>query len=263
MSRLSRGAALTLFAAAFVPLAACSVQVGDLTARATDEWTRTYPLTEGGEVEIVNANGRIDIEAVDGRSVEVRAERIARATSDESARDILSRIRITEDIKPGRVSLRTERLEGILIGVRFEVNYKVRAPMGAVVRARATNGNVAVTGFRARVIANSTNGNVTAADVSGGLEARTTNGSLSVSLLSLGEDPIDLRTTNGSVVLGMPSNAKANVSANCVNGVIDVAGLELELMGEQSRRRTRGRLNGGGTPVEINTVNGRIKIAAR
>src|SRR6185436_11788064 len=122
------------------------------------------------EVEIVNANGRIDIEAVDGRSVEVRAERIVRATSDESARDILSRLRITEDIKPGRVSLRTERLEGILIGVRFEVHYKVRAPEGAVVRARATNGNLAVTGFKSRVIASSSNGNVTATDVSGGLE---------------------------------------------------------------------------------------------
>ena len=252
-----------LLAAVAVATAACNVSVGDLTARATDEWTRTYPLSEGGELQIVNSNGRIDIEGVDGRVVEVRAERVARATTDESARDILSRITITENVTADRVSLQTERIEGILIGVRFEVHFKVRAPKDALIRARGTNGNVAVTGIKGRVVANTTNGNVTAVDVSGGLEARATNGAVSVRLLSLGADPIDLRTTNGPVVLGMPSMAKANVSANCVNGVIEVSGLELELMGEQSRRRTRGRLNGGGTPVEINTVNGRIKIAAR
>ena len=147
--------------------------------------------------------------------------------------------------------------------MRFEVHYRVRVPKDALVRARGTNGNVSVAGMAARVIASTANGNITATDVSGGLEARGTNGSVTVSLSSLGADPIDLRTTNGPVTLALPATAKANVSANCVNGVIDVAGLELELMGEQTRRRTRGRLNGGGTPVEINTVNGRIKIAAR
>src|SRR5713101_5968647 len=104
----------SLVAAAALATAACNVAVGDLTARAADEWTRTYPLSAGGELQIVNPNGRIEIEGVDGRSVEVRAERVAQATSDEFARDILSRIKITEEIKPDRVSLVTERLEGIL-----------------------------------------------------------------------------------------------------------------------------------------------------
>ena len=30
-------------------LAGCDMSMGNLAARATDEWTHTYPLTAGGE----------------------------------------------------------------------------------------------------------------------------------------------------------------------------------------------------------------------
>ena len=36
-----------------------------------------------------------------------------------------------------------------------------------------------------------------------------------------------------------------------------------EPMGEQSKRRVRGRMNGGGTPIEVATVNGRVMISSR
>ena len=117
-----------------VALAGCDVAFhGHLTARASDEWTRTYPLTAGGEVRIVNTNGKIEIEGVDGSTVEVRAERIARAATDAAARELLPRIEIKEDVTPDRVSLETERMSGILIGAAFEVQYHVRAPKNAVI----------------------------------------------------------------------------------------------------------------------------------
>jgi len=99
-----------------VALAGCYVSLGNLSARATDEWTHTYPLTAGGEIRIVNTNGRIDVEGVEGTTVEVRAERIARGATDAAARELLPRIVIKEDIKPDRVSFETERMNGIMIG---------------------------------------------------------------------------------------------------------------------------------------------------
>ena len=47
-------------------LAGCNMSM-DLSARATDEWTHTYPLSAGGEVRITNTNGKIDVEGVDDR----------------------------------------------------------------------------------------------------------------------------------------------------------------------------------------------------
>src|SRR5262245_60175601 len=72
------------------------------TGRATDEWTRSYPLSAGGEIHIGNTNGRIEVEAVEGSTVEVRAERIAKAATDDGARELLPRITIKEDVKPDR-----------------------------------------------------------------------------------------------------------------------------------------------------------------
>src|SRR6058998_1425406 len=89
-------------------LAGCDVSLGNLSARATDEWTHTYPLTAGGEVRIVNTNGRIEVEGVDGTTVEVRAERIAHGATDAAARELLPRIIIKEDARPERVTLETE-----------------------------------------------------------------------------------------------------------------------------------------------------------
>ena len=93
-----------------VVLAGCDVSLGKLMGRATEEWTHTYPLAEGGEVRIGNTNGRIEVEAVDGSTVEVRAEKIARAATDSGASELLPRIKIKEEISSDRVSVETERM---------------------------------------------------------------------------------------------------------------------------------------------------------
>jgi hypothetical protein len=247
---------------AFV-LAGCDLSVGDLTARATDEWTRSYPLETGGEIRIVNTNGKIDIQGTDGSSVEVRAERIARGATDAAARELLPRIVIKEDIKPDRVSLETERMSGIMIGVSFEVRYYIRAPRGAVVNVTNTNGQVALAALDGKVRAQTTNGGVNGRNLSGGVDARSTNGGVTIDMASVGPESISLRTTNGGVTLTLPDGAKANLSASCTNGGINVSALDNLDISEQSRRRLEGRLNGGGTPIEVQTTNGGIRVRPR
>jgi Putative adhesin len=249
--------------ASAIALSACQGALGGLTARASDEWTRMYQLAAGGELQVVNSNGKLEVEGVDGDVVEVRAERIARGATEAAARELLPRIEIHEDVRPDRVAIETRRPSGILIGVSFEVQYRVRVPKTALVRLRTVNGELMVTALRGRLVATTTNGAVTGRDLSGGVEARTTNGRVTIDLGSIGADPIELRTVNGELQLTLPRAARANLSATCTNGAIDVSGVALELMGEQSRRRVRGRMNGGGTPVELTTTNGAIRVAVR
>lgn len=246
-----------------VALAGCDASLAHLTARATDEWTHTYPLTAGGEVRIVNTNGRIDVEGVDGTTVEIRAERIARGATDAAARELLPRIIIREDIKPDRISLETERMNGIMIGAGFEVRYHVRAPKNAVVTMTNTNGQVVLNALSGKVVAHTTNGAVKATALSGGLDAESTNGSLSIEMASVGADRISLETTNGSVTLMLPEKAKASVTAAVTNGGISVGALDNFEFTEKSRRRLEGKLNGGGTPVELHTTNGSIRVRSR
>src|SRR5512143_1459293 len=108
----SKGCGLVLLALVLATGAACDMSLGALAGRATDEWTHRYTLAPGGEVRIVNTNGRIEVEAADGPEVEVRAERVARGATDAAARELLPRITIKEDIKPDHVTLETERISG-------------------------------------------------------------------------------------------------------------------------------------------------------
>ena len=251
---------------AAVPLAlavtACDVHLGNLAGRATDEWTHTYPLTAGGQVRIGNTNGKIEIEGVEGSTVEIRAERIARGVTDTAARELLPRIEIKEDIRPDRVSLETARINGIMFGAAFEVRYHVRAPQNAVIDVSNTNGLVTVNGMSGKVVAHTTNGGVTGKGLSGGVDARATNGGVNIELASVGSDRIALRTTNGGVTLTVPESAKADVSASCTNGGISVSGVKMEVS-EQSRRHLEGKLNGGGTPIELHTTNGGVRLRSK
>ena len=244
-------------------LAGCDLSLGHLTARATDEWSRSYPLEAGGEVRIVNTNGKIEIEGTDGSTVEVKAEKIARGATDTAARELLPRIVIKEDIKPDRVSLETERMSGIMIGAAFEVRYHVRAPKNAVVNITNTNGQVALAALTGKVKAQTTNGGVNGRNLTGGVDARSTNGGVTIDMASIGPDSISLRTTNGGVTLTLPDGAKANLTASCTNGGINVSALDNLEISEQSRRRLEGRLNGGGTAIEVRTTNGGIRVRPR
>jgi hypothetical protein len=246
-----------------VALAGCDVSLGSMTARATDEWTHTYPLTPAGEVRIVNTNGRIDVEGVDGSTLEVRAERIARGATDAAARELLPRTVIREDVKPERVTLETERMSGIMIGAGFEVRYHVRAPKNALVNVTNTNGQIVVNALSGKVVAHTTNGSVKGTNLTGGVDGETTNGSVSIDMASLGREPVSIETTNGSVTLMLPEQAKATVSATVTNGGINVGSLDNFEVTEKSRRRLEGKMNGGGAEVSLHTTNGSIRVRSR
>ena len=245
-----------------VAVSACDLHLGNLAGRATDEWTHTYPLTAGGQVRIGNTNGKVEIEGVEGNSVEIRAERIARGVTDTAARELLPRIEIKEDVRPDRVSVETGRIGGIMFGAAYEVRYHVRAPKNALIDASNTNGRVTVTDVSGKVVAHTTNGGVTGKGLSGGVDARATNGGVSIELASVGSDRVMLRTTNGGVTLTLPESAKADISASCTNGGISVSGVKLEVS-EQSRRRLEGKLNGGGALIELHTTNGGVRLRSK
>src|SRR5438876_12365065 len=98
---------LVSFLSVAILVAGCDMSIGHLTGRATDEWTRRYPLSPNGEVRIVNTNGKIEVEPADGPEVEIRAERIAGAATAAGARELLRWFSIKEDITPDRICVPT------------------------------------------------------------------------------------------------------------------------------------------------------------
>ncbi len=242
----------------------CDLSLGNLSARATDEWTHTYPLTAGGEVRIVNTNGRIEVEGVDGSTVEVRAERIAKGATEAAAQELLPRIVIKEDVKPDRVSLETERMSGIMIGAGFEVRYHVRAPKNALVNVTNTNGLVDRDRARrqGRRAHHQRRREGHGADAAASTRARPTAASPSRWRRS-GRIRSRWRRPTAASSLALPEQAKATVTASCTNGGISVGSLDNFEVTEKSRRHLEGKLNGGGTAVELHTTNGGVRLRSR
>lgn len=244
-------------------LAGCRVGGGEMAGRASDEWSRSYTLADGGEFQIVGSVGTIDVQGSDRATIDVTAERIVRSATDALAQQAVSRVRITEDVAPDKVVLRNDGLGGIVIGVDVEVKFHVAVPRATRVRLRTAGGDITVSNVTGTVVASTTNGSIVATALGGGLEARSTNGGVTADLAAVGKDPVELRSTNGSVTLTLPSTADANLEANVTNGEIDIADLPLQVTGEQSKRKARGRLNAGGAPIDLTTTNGNVKVRPR
>lgn len=186
-----------------------------------------------------------------------------RSSSDAIAQQAVSRIRISEDVSPARVVLRNEGLGGVVVGVEVEVNFRVTVPVSTRLRLRTSGGDISVANVDGTVVASATNGAIAGKALGGGVEVRATNGAISIDLAAVGQSPVELRATNGAITLTLPPNTNANLEANCTNGSIDIADLPLQVTGEQSARKARGRLNGGGAPIELTTTNGNIRVRPR
>lgn len=243
-----------------VTASGCVRRNGPLSGRASDEWTRSYTIDEGGELQVVGGNGSIDVQGGTEPRVEVRAERVVRATSDAIAQPMVSRVRITEDVTSSKIVLRSEGLGGIVVGAEVEVNFRVTVPPATRLRLRAANGTITVSNIDGSLAVSTNNGTITGTGLRGGVDARSSNGAISIELAGVSKEPVDVHATNGQVELSIPPDANANVEATCKNGSVDTTGLTLEPMGEQTPRRTRGRLNEGGTPIAVSTINGSVRL---
>jgi hypothetical protein len=250
-------------------LAACDIAVdghggfdfGMAAGKAQDEWTRSYPVSAGGRLELINVNGRITAEPTDGNSIEIRAERTAKAATDEAAKDLLGRIEMREEVGADkvRVEVRPPRISG---PAGHEFKWTVKVPRGVSVDLRTVNGGVRLTGLDAEVRARSTTGGITGVGLSPtSLDAAVTNGGVEIELArAVSSGAFDLEAVNGGVSIALPPDSRADISGRCVNGGITASELPLETIGEQSRRRLDAKLNGGGARISLETVNGGVKI---
>jgi hypothetical protein len=257
MHRSLLGVAAAVLAGA---LAGCGMP-GHLNSEARDTWTKTYSLGAKPDVHIANINGRVDVEGTDGTTVEVQAERIAHAATDQLAHDLLPKIPINEHSTGDTVSIETGRVPGILIGASYEVRYRVKVPKGSTLRATNVNGGVDVRSLAGRTVARTTNGGVRADKISGTLEARTVNGGVRAQFDSLGPGDVTLGVVNGGVHVSLPGKSKVTVSATWVNGGFHANGLNFDVR-DNGKRHFEGQLNGGGTQITATTVNGGITISA-
>lgn len=264
-----RSALTAVLLVASMAAAACDINVGGgdfnigvVSGKATDEWTRTYSIPATGRFEVVNVNGLVQVEQGTGDAVEVRAERTAKASTDESAKELLGKVEMVESKSADGVKIETKVPKNWGRG-GVEVKYYVKVPAGIRVAAQTTNGGIKLLGLANDVDASTVNGGVNGEGLGGRVEATTTNGGIELTMARVADGGVKAETVNGGVVVNLPKDAKADVSASVVNGGLDVHELPIETTGAQSRRKLEGKLNGGGPRIELGAVNGGVRLSGK
>jgi Putative adhesin len=262
---------IALSAALVASGAACDVSVGDggfsfdvAHATAKDTWTRSFALAQGGRLELINVNGRIEAMPADGDKVELSGERTAKASTEEAAKELLGNIEMREEAGPSkvRVEVRPPRTFGFSGG--SEIRWTVKVPRGVVVDLRTVNGRVTLDHLSGEIRVRTVNGGVEGRALdSASIDASTVNGGVTLELATpLPEHgEVSLEAVNGGVSLALPAESRASIQARVTNGGIKADGLDLQITGEQTRRRLDGTLNGGGAKVSLETTNGGVKLS--
>lgn len=259
---MRRALSLKIPAAILVALVSGACEVDFVPrAEAREEWKKSYTLEAGGELAIENTNGKIVVRPGTGNAVEIVATRIAKAGSDEAAKQLLAEMKMEETLSAAGVKVSSRQARLSMGGRQYRVDYEVRAPIGAALKLSATNGEIDVAEWEGRVEMSATNGKLHGTALKGEVDASTTNGEITVRLASLSDRGVKVETTNGEVTVEVPKDAKGRIVARVTNGDISVSGLNVEASPANNRRRYEGALNGGSGPtISVQTTNGTVNV---
>ncbi len=217
------------------------------------EFQQIYTLNPNGRVVIQNLYGDVRITAWDRDQVLVQA--IKKSHDPRQLEDAA----IVVDSSNDMLSIRTQ-YAGTNAERPASVEYHIVVPRRAnLENIKLINGGLSLSGLAGPVKASSVNGNIRAEGMSGQTDLSTINGQLEADFNELSRSaPISLSSVNGPIRLFIPSDAGAQVFARNMSGGID------SQFGQAAREsgghKLRTTVNGGGTQIHLNNVNGGISI---
>jgi hypothetical protein len=247
---------------AVAALAACGLHFGT-GIEAKDTWKRSYPVKAGAVLEVRETAGVISLEATDGDTIEVDATRIASASTEEAAKELLKDFTIGETAGPDRVEL-DSTTQGTSLGLNRSrrVDYHIKVPRSVSVTVKTTNSEVTAQGLGGMFRVEATNAEIRGTALTGGADVTTVNGDMTLEFVKLGEGGVRCKGTNGEIVVTLPASSGATIAAHVTNGAVETQNLTVQAS-EQSLTRLNATLGGGGPELRLDLTNGEIKIVGK
>ena len=247
------------------------INLPHMMRRTADDFQWRGSVRQGGTLEIKGINGDVTAMTGSGTDVEVTAERRARRNNPEEVR-----LEVVEHadgvticaVYPSKDATRPNECrpgsEGRMnvqnndVSVRFVA----RVPPGVRFVGRTVNGDVDAQGLNGPVAISTVNGSTAFSTTSYG-EASTVNGSIRGILGASGwNEGLAFHTVNGSITLDLPPDLSADVHATTVNGEISTD-FPMLIKGRVSHRQVSGTIGSGGRRLDLETVNGSVRLRRR
>lgn len=245
----------TFFFAAIAMLA-----TGSVLASVTEEETFSFELNDGGRFSISNVNGSIIVTGGAGDSVEIVATKKADSQKE------LDKIEIEISSSADEIVVETELGEsshwfshGNNSGsVKYEVIVPENTRLDSV---ETVNGDLKISGVSGDVFAESVNGDLDIRGLAGDVGLSTVNGGIEAVFSRLDDQQrVKVETVNGRVTIILPADADVEISADTLNGGINASDFGLETDKGFVGSDLNGKIGNGSARLNIDTVNGAIKI---
>ena len=241
-----------------------SVNISSGPAKQGANWSWHGRVDAGKSIEIRGINGDVSAEPASGNEVEVTAVKRARRSNPDDVE-----IQVVQHdggvticaVYPGDSRNRCEAGGGRMNTRNndTEVDFTVRVPRGVMFDGNTVNGDVEANNLNGDVDASTVNGAARIETASGNASASSVNGSVTATVHSVGDRAMHFSSVNGSVNVTLPANISANVDAKTVNGSIDTD-FPISVTGRMSPRHLAGTIGQGGRQLELETVNGSIRL---
>lgn len=201
-------------------------------------------------------NGGVEVIGWDGDSVVVHTLVVARATTENDARDLAGQVTIVTT--NGSIHAEGPANEH---HASWSANFRVYVPRHSDLSLATVNGPVSVQGVTARIDMHAINGPVSLDHVGGDVHASAENGPLEIALVGSRWDGagLDAETRNGPVELTMPEHYAAHLETGTVNGPMDI-GFPVTVQGSVNMHRLSLDIGGGGPVVRVVTTNGPVTV---
>jgi hypothetical protein len=233
----------------------CRRNDGGDRAKFCEERTMGWRAGAGSTLDIdPGPNGGVSVTGWDRDSVDVLVKLQASGESDDDARALAGRIRVTHEGAGLRVEgPATGRREG------WAVSFEIRAPRRTDLTLTTMNGPLSVEDVSGRMQLSAVNGPVALTHLAGDVRAHGQNGPLHVALEGTRWEGagLDAETVNGPVTLEVPENYNAQLETGTVNGPMNV-GFPITVQGRFGgrNRRINVTLGQGGPTIRAVTSNG-------
>lgn len=225
-------------------------------------------IAPGNAIEIKGVSGEVRAEASSGSEVEVIAHKYGRRSDPAGVRvqvvehaGGMTICAVYPDSEPGKPN-ECKPGSGGRMNVRnndVNVDFTVRVPQGVRFVGRNVNGNVVARSIGGDVEAYTVNGNVIASG-SGITQAQTVNGNINATLGNANwTSELEFKTVNGNITLDLPTQTNTELQADTVNGDISTD-FPMTVQGRFGRRHVSGTIGSGGRQLQLETVNGSIRV---
>lgn len=236
------------------------------------------PLSPGSAFEAQTHNGSIKINGADVTDCNMTATIVARAATDEEARELAEKVKVTLVPSGNRLITRIDKPTR-LINKSVSVSLDVEVPNQTDLKLVTHNGSVKISDIKGRLDAATHNGKVTCERISGTTAFKTHNGSITCGEISGSTQlkshngsikafytdtapsvcDISIVAYNGGIELKTPPGYSAQVDASTHNGSINTD-LPITVTGKVSKSKLTGTIGAGEGQLHLETHNGSIRI---